>query len=168
MTTDLLGANQPTPIPAISLWQPWASFIAIGVKPYETRHWVAPRQYIGKRIAIHAAKHKPDHDEYEWWQEVSKRNDPLPLGAFVCTALLRAVLRTEDVLKDDYGDYKVGRFAWYLTDIEALDPPVPARGYQGFWMWDRGVAPDPDAALRRGNDDETQNQIQYIIRTHHP
>ncbi|MCB1462115.1 MAG: ASCH domain-containing protein [Nitratireductor sp.] len=41
---------------AISLWQPWASLIAAGVKPYETRHWSPPRELIGQRIAIHAAK----------------------------------------------------------------------------------------------------------------
>ena len=41
---------------AISLWQPWASLIACGAKPFETRHWVPPRELIGQRIAIHAAK----------------------------------------------------------------------------------------------------------------
>jgi hypothetical protein len=41
---------------AISLWQPWASLIACGAKPYETRHWAPPRDLIGQPIAIHAAK----------------------------------------------------------------------------------------------------------------
>lgn len=41
---------------AISLWQPWASLIACGEKPFETRHWAPPRELIGQRIAIHAAK----------------------------------------------------------------------------------------------------------------
>jgi activating signal cointegrator 1 len=41
---------------AISLWQPWASLIACGAKPYETRHWAPPAELIGHRIAIHAAK----------------------------------------------------------------------------------------------------------------
>ena len=38
---------------ALSLWQPWASLIAAGVKKVETRHW--PTAYRGP-IAIHAAK----------------------------------------------------------------------------------------------------------------
>ncbi len=42
---------------AISLWQPWASLIACGAKPYETRGYPPPRELIGQRIAIHAAKH---------------------------------------------------------------------------------------------------------------
>lgn len=46
---------------AISLWQPWASLIACGEKPYETRHWAPPRELIGQTIAIHAAK-KIDKD----------------------------------------------------------------------------------------------------------
>lgn len=41
---------------AISLWQPWASLIACGAKPFETRHWAPPRELIGTTIAIHAAK----------------------------------------------------------------------------------------------------------------
>lgn len=41
---------------AISLWQPWASLIACGAKPYETRSWAPPRELIGQPIAIHAAK----------------------------------------------------------------------------------------------------------------
>ncbi len=41
-------------IPAITLWQPWASLIAAGAKPYEWRGWPAPTRLIGKKIAIHA------------------------------------------------------------------------------------------------------------------
>jgi hypothetical protein len=41
---------------AISLWQPWASLIACGAKPFETRDWAPPRELIGQAIAIHAAK----------------------------------------------------------------------------------------------------------------
>jgi hypothetical protein len=38
---------------AITIWQPWASLIAIGAKQYETRSWAT--SYRGQ-IAIHAAK----------------------------------------------------------------------------------------------------------------
>lgn len=41
---------------AISLWQPYASLIACGAKPYETRHWAPPLHLIGQTVAIHAAK----------------------------------------------------------------------------------------------------------------
>ena len=41
---------------AISLHQPWASLIAVGIKTIETRSWAPPKALIGQRIAIHAAK----------------------------------------------------------------------------------------------------------------
>jgi hypothetical protein len=41
---------------AITVWQPWASLVAIGAKKYETRSWAT--SYRGP-IAIHAATKKP-------------------------------------------------------------------------------------------------------------
>ena len=40
----------------ISLWQPYASLIAAGVKTIETRGWAPPKRLMGQRIAIHAAR----------------------------------------------------------------------------------------------------------------
>jgi hypothetical protein len=34
-----------------------------------------------------------------------------------------------------YGDFAPGRYAWLLTDIKPVDPPVPAKGHQGLWEW---------------------------------
>lgn len=41
---------------ALTVLQPWASLIAMGVKPHEFRTRPAPRGLIGQRIAIHAGK----------------------------------------------------------------------------------------------------------------
>lgn len=49
--TDLFG-HRPT-IKALSIWQPWASLVAAGVKRHETRHRAT--SYRGP-VAIHAAK----------------------------------------------------------------------------------------------------------------
>ena len=48
---------------ALTIWQPWASLIIAGAKPYEFRGWRAPRAIIGQRIVIHAAARKIDRDE---------------------------------------------------------------------------------------------------------
>lgn len=32
-----------------------------------------------------------------------------------------------------YGDYRPGRWAWALADVEPVDPPVPAKGRQGWF-----------------------------------
>ena len=48
---------------ALTVWQPWASLIIAGAKPYEFRGWRAPRSLIGQRIVIHAASRKMDLEE---------------------------------------------------------------------------------------------------------
>ena len=46
---------------ALSLWQPWASAITLGLKRIETRSW---RTNYRGRLLIHAAKKKLTNDEY--------------------------------------------------------------------------------------------------------
>lgn len=48
---------------ALTLWQPWASLITAGAKPYEFRGWRPPRSIVGQRIVIHAAARKIDRAE---------------------------------------------------------------------------------------------------------
>ena len=50
---------------ALTIWQPWASLIAIGAKPYEFRGWQAPRSVCGQRIAIHAGARKVQRQEVQ-------------------------------------------------------------------------------------------------------
>lgn len=64
---------------AISLWQPWASLIACGAKPYETRSWAPPRDLIGQPIAIHAAK-KVDKGASEFATELMYGQHGAQLG----------------------------------------------------------------------------------------
>lgn len=45
---------------ALTIWQPWASLIIAGAKPYEFRGWKLPASMIGQRIVIHAAARKSD------------------------------------------------------------------------------------------------------------
>src|SRR5258708_5270609 len=49
-------------VKALTLWQPWASLIAVGAKTIETRSWST--SYRGP-LAIHAAKRKPDTELLE-------------------------------------------------------------------------------------------------------
>lgn len=34
-----------------------------------------------------------------------------------------------------FGDWRPGRFAWRLANVQALPEPVPVRGAQGLWDW---------------------------------
>ncbi|GGZ02449.1 ASCH domain-containing protein [Novosphingobium colocasiae] len=51
---------------ALTLWQPWASLVIAGAKPYEFRSWRPPASLIGQRIVIHAAARKVDREEACW------------------------------------------------------------------------------------------------------
>lgn len=44
-----------TALSALTVWQPWATLLILGLKPWEYRPWKAPRAYVGQRIVIHAA-----------------------------------------------------------------------------------------------------------------
>jgi hypothetical protein len=83
---------------AISLWQPWASLVAIGAKRIETRSW--PTDHRGP-IAIHAVTKTPPvgmqmAEEEPFWSALRAHqlhHLNLPAGAVVATARLVAVLR---------------------------------------------------------------------------
>ena len=184
---------------ALTLWQPWASLIGLGVKTIETRSW--PTAYRGP-LTIHAAARKPDvvltEDGYagelydaqgscvaRWYQDSEEDYvsappederwvlavapgfipDTMPLGCIVATCRLQDCVPVLDhhptplrrqitnafgaalyldepfCLYEDktdqlpYGDYRPGRYAWLLADVEALAEPAPTKGHQGLWEW---------------------------------
>ncbi len=52
--------SEPLPgmtVPAITLWQPWATLVSAGAKPFEFRGWPAPRRLWGKRVAVMSPSH---------------------------------------------------------------------------------------------------------------
>jgi len=60
---------------ALTLWQPWAQLVALGVKTIETRSWRPPTSLIGERIAVHASARRvptrmaklPEGVMGDWW-----------------------------------------------------------------------------------------------------
>lgn len=123
---------------AISMWQPWASAIALGLKNVETRHWAT--RYTGP-IVIHAARRWTEAQREFAAVEHGLGRLPkrLPLGAIVATARLMGCRFTQDVrhqlgtIERMYGDYADGRYAWFLTDVVALQEPIGYRGMQGLF-----------------------------------
>ena len=128
---------------AISLWQPWASAIALGVKRVETRHWST--QYRGA-LAIHAARRWTHEQKSFAFMEVSLGRLPnlLPLGAVVAVCRLADCVPTEDLMAGRiqyginpveriYGNYDPGRFGWLLEDIRPLPEPITFKGGQSFF-----------------------------------
>jgi activating signal cointegrator 1 len=146
---------------ALSLWQPHALAIGIGLKPWETRDW--PTNYRGP-LAIHAAKRYFKDDDI-WSQAatltICRRLFPscqgvtveaariliassLVYGAVVCTCELVDCVPTHklrgklDAGPDFWGDFSdgekgAGRYAFKLENVQQLEQPVPWRGLQGFF-----------------------------------
>lgn len=142
--TDLFGHR--TPIRTLSIWQPWASLVAAGVKRHETRHWSTDYRGI---IAIHAAKTvdtagAPDllcqHVLGEFWPKT------VPTGAGVAIGELTACEPSERVADHltpadrAAGNFTRGRFAWRIDRIRRLKTPIPLLGRQGLFHW----TPDDD------------------------
>lgn len=152
---------------ALTVWQPWATLIALKVKPYEFRGWPAPAWIVGARIAIHAGARKPRRGEIadllirlrsaEAWTTGLKPGaleildkahaDPaiLPLSAVVCTAMVGGPVRSHEIRAElggpvnDSDRPEHSNWAWPMLDVEELMPPVEARGAQGLWNWREDV-----------------------------
>lgn len=150
---------------ALTIWQPWASLIAIGAKPYEFRRWPAPRSLHGQRVAIHAGVRKINRTEIRALIIALRGKEPgrqalkpdlalalldrlfsdptrAPLGVIVATAVLGAPVRADKIMSEfgvsianDSDRDEAFNYAWPLSSIEPLAPPIPARGAQGFWEW---------------------------------
>ena len=88
------------PVYAITLHQPWASLIALGIKTVETRSWPAPARLVGQRIAVHAGKPLVRRAGAAIERELLARwvddwRVIIPTGAVVATAVLAGMAQVE-------------------------------------------------------------------------
>ena len=127
---------------AIALWQPWATLVALCIKPTETRHWPTP--YRG-RIAIHAAKvwGRVQRDAAARFAELHPEHAELllnpPRGGIVAVVDLVDCYEFGQVVPsyvtyDDWhaGDMAPGRFGWRFDNIISIEF-VPTVGRQRMW-----------------------------------
>jgi hypothetical protein len=152
-------------VKAISLWQPWASAIAVGAKRVETRSWST--SYRG-RLLIHAAKRRNIGEliryacRWNWCGALRplglnmgndcRLEDILPFGAFVASAELVDCRATDGFTQ---GELDVPRmpegesahlYAW--TERQMGDFGL---GRFGWILEDVRAMPDPIPAVgRRG------------------
>ena len=121
---------------AISLWQPWASLMALGHKKIETRSWAT--RYRGP-LYIHAAKKIigwPTIAIQGVFDHIAFQPSDLPLGCLICKVDLidcqrisRLFDNRPDYPERAYGDYTPYRFMWITENLETFDP-IPYRGMQ--------------------------------------
>ena len=134
-------------IKAISLWQPWATLIAVGAKKYETRSWKT--NYRGA-LLICASRERnilmPALQEIRQKADELKIQNPItgaiffPLGVAVAVVELTECIETElfkrghpEFLRESLlGDFSSGRYAWKLENVRSLDL-FPVKGKQGLF-----------------------------------
>ena len=137
---------------ALTLHQPWASLIDLGVKTVETRSWQPPRYMLGTRFAIHAGKELDLKAYRDFWLDLGRPDSPdnLVRGAIICTAVLDGVYQScgeEDSPKfvrtletmlgspkldtirvDRFGDFSAHRWLWVLRDVRPTRFSSPHEG----------------------------------------
>lgn len=148
---------------ALTIWQPWASLIIIGAKPFEWRRWRAPAWAVDQEIVIHAGSRRVVMDEIEelifnlenepdtsgldvapalaLLHDTFKRKITLPTAAGLGTALLGpARLATEIAASNALGFIDSDRvdeavWGWPVSNVQRWAEPIPMKGHQGFWHW---------------------------------
>lgn len=138
---------------AVSLWNPWAQAMALGIKRNETRSW--PIRYRGD-LVICSSKRKLDDTGLTVAAAYNIPLEDLAYGVALCIVEVREMARTEDFRLDadrcklplrlitgeeyDMGDYSPGRWAWVTGNLRRLSTPVPVVGHQGLWELPADVA----------------------------
>lgn len=149
---------------ALTIWQPWASLIMIGAKPYEFRKWdFATRvpEITDERIVIHAGARPVRRAEVldlidrmksgesslvdsvarpllDRLLEAHKCQGVLPLACGLGTAKIGKAARAVDLFGHRVSDSSRidhQMWAWPLSEIDHWQEPVDCRGFQGFWNW---------------------------------
>jgi hypothetical protein len=148
-------------VKALSVWEPWASLLAYGVKAYETRSWSPPIDCYRVPIAIHAGKSLAGMEVLMRDANLLKVCDqrlgwghPYAFGSVIAVGMIAFVLDTDgpvgrEVLATErlLGDWAPGRYAWRLTDVRLLRHPVPCVGRQKVWTLPAPVAQVIEAEL---------------------
>lgn len=135
-------------MPALTVWQPWASLIVFGPKRVENRPWPIPKRFIGTCIAIHAGK-TMEHDVLDD-PEIAEHCliDPGSLtpelkrnydvrGAIIGAAIVAGCFAPGETGKGDQPQWRdPHQYGWIFKDIQDLEKPVFVRGKQGIWQWE--------------------------------
>lgn len=157
MTIETLFPPEKNIYKVLTLWQPWATLLAIGAKKIETRpsptNWTIERgSYL-----IHAAR--------KWTSELdaiskgspfkeSLKGHQLSLGCIIgsievleCKPIFEdqyGEIKLIDIYKDKrtlvtgnelaFGDYREGRYAWICQNPKMFKIPISYKNGQGYYQ----------------------------------
>ncbi len=132
----------------LSIKEPYATLIKEQKKKIETRSWKT--NYRGE-LYIHASISKISKEVLEKKEVMDlTSNYNMNYGKIICKCnLVDCIYMTEEFIDNlkntnhiEYicGNYKVGRYAWILDDIEEISP-IAAKGKLNIWNYNEEKAP---------------------------
>lgn len=128
--------------PAITLYQPWATWIMREWKTIETRTHNRFRGLLGKRILIHAgmstdieAKNCP----YLTKEQLMYKPDEMINGYILGSVFVKSFGKLSSPIHSqlsliDCENFE--RFGLYLSDADKFENPIPCKGQMGIWYYD--------------------------------
>lgn len=132
---------------ALSIIQPWASLIAVGIKDIENRTWRT--NYRGEFLIHASAKRLPagwtalTSEQYAAATRLvnpyGKENDvkQLPVSAIIGKARLVVCVRNHPSVWAEKGVWN-----WVLADVQLFSTPIlNVKGRLGFWEFDDALLP---------------------------
>ena len=136
------STTTPNTLKAISLWQPWASLIPLGLKHYESRSWKT--LYRGKLLICSTTNNSKHYREYlkvkdelqlPPWNE---NNFPHGCAIAICDLVDCIEMAPEFIAQQSQteilcGDWQVGRYAWKLKNIQPIPESFAVKGKQGLF-----------------------------------
>lgn len=134
-----------TPMPALTIWQPWATFIFLALKTIETRTHDRYRGLVGKRIAIHAGRTWDGSAMNRARHALRAQTRAMPAGVetlaraqaghVICTVKVAAHKRCRASDRDVALCECEGLYGLVLDELRTLDHAIPAKGKQGVWAF---------------------------------
>lgn len=116
---------------ALTVKQPWATLIMLGLKPVENRSWRPPSSLIGERFVIHAGKGYDKNADGFLDSIGLELPENLPSGCLLGTVKL------DSVVTDFESPWFSGPLGWIIKDPVLFPSPRKARGKLGLWKVDK-------------------------------
>ncbi len=147
---------------AISVWEPWATLMAIGAKRIETRSWgtayrgwlaihaskaglnrrdlAETMHHLQFRAALQGHELKPGHI-----LAIVKLIDCCPTSGTVASStpfIFRKYRELDSEQERAFGNYEPCRYGWVTGQLFRLPEPIPYRAKQGLFELESDVVAD--------------------------
>lgn len=129
--------------PALSVWQPWAWFLANGQKDYENRTWNLPEKFLNTKILIQASK-KYDFKEINNGLDIFlknktyrqlKRLTKISRTSFYDVGGVIGYVVFDKVVTESESIWFAGPYGFHVKEFKELDF-FPVRGHQKIFYVD--------------------------------